>query len=250
MQAASSWLSKRVFVVVVIATLGFGAFFGGAMAVVTNGILGWDGVWTGNNFSCASGYTKIKYHYDCGCSNNATWYVCVPSSSTGGIGGQSGQGEDTSPGTGGGGGGGVGGGESGCFSAETLILMADGTTKQLQEVRMGDKVIGQNEDGTPSVDTVMWRFVHNGNHETFVVNGHLVVTPNHPMRVIRDGVSQWLLMEQVRVGDLFVTLDGPVDVETIETSAALPVVYNLETYPSHTYFAGGYLVHNKMLQQY
>lgn len=37
----------------------------------------WDGVWTGNHFSCPTGFSVEYQHYDCGCSNNATWAVCV-----------------------------------------------------------------------------------------------------------------------------------------------------------------------------
>lgn len=32
---------------------------------------------TVNNFSCDPGYSLRSYHYDCRCSNNATWYACV-----------------------------------------------------------------------------------------------------------------------------------------------------------------------------
>jgi hypothetical protein len=36
--------------------------------------------WRDNAFSCGAGRTLKGYHYDCNCSNNATWYVCVDSS--------------------------------------------------------------------------------------------------------------------------------------------------------------------------
>lgn len=41
------------------------------------GVLHWSGVWTGNQFWCDSGYQLVFYHYDCGCSNNASWYACI-----------------------------------------------------------------------------------------------------------------------------------------------------------------------------
>ena len=37
----------------------------------------WDGDWTGNAFTCPPGYERASQHYDCGCSNNATWPICV-----------------------------------------------------------------------------------------------------------------------------------------------------------------------------
>lgn len=38
--------------------------------------LHWDGNWTGNRFWCDAGAVLMSYHYDCGCSANATWYAC------------------------------------------------------------------------------------------------------------------------------------------------------------------------------
>ncbi len=40
------------------------------------GKLYWDGNWTGDHYWCDSGYHVVGIHYDCGCSNNATWFEC------------------------------------------------------------------------------------------------------------------------------------------------------------------------------
>lgn len=40
----------------------------------------WDGNWHTNpavDFTCPAGYSLAYQHYDCGCSNNATWPECV-----------------------------------------------------------------------------------------------------------------------------------------------------------------------------
>jgi hypothetical protein len=41
-----------------------------------NGKLYWDANWTGDNYWCDSGYHIVLFHYDCPCSNNATWFEC------------------------------------------------------------------------------------------------------------------------------------------------------------------------------
>jgi len=41
-----------------------------------NGKLHWDSNWTGDHYWCDSGYHIVLFHYDCGCSNNATWFEC------------------------------------------------------------------------------------------------------------------------------------------------------------------------------
>lgn len=43
-----------------------------------NGKLYWDGNWTGDHYWCDGGYHVVGFHYDCHCSNNATWFECQP----------------------------------------------------------------------------------------------------------------------------------------------------------------------------
>lgn len=40
------------------------------------GRLYWDGNWAGDHYWCDNGYHVVGIHYDCGCSNNATWFEC------------------------------------------------------------------------------------------------------------------------------------------------------------------------------
>ena len=37
----------------------------------------WDGNWTANSYTCPPGYERNSEHYDCNCSDNATWPTCV-----------------------------------------------------------------------------------------------------------------------------------------------------------------------------
>jgi hypothetical protein len=43
---------------------------------VGNGALHWNGDWNGNAFWCDAGYHIVGFHYNCGCSNNTTWFEC------------------------------------------------------------------------------------------------------------------------------------------------------------------------------
>jgi len=70
---------KRFAVVLGIGVLIFaGIVTTSVAALAATGILRWTGTWTANGFSCDSGHALTLYHYDCGCSNNTTWYACVP----------------------------------------------------------------------------------------------------------------------------------------------------------------------------
>jgi hypothetical protein len=41
-----------------------------------NGKLYWDGSWRSDNYWCDAGFHIVMFHYDCGCSNNTTWFEC------------------------------------------------------------------------------------------------------------------------------------------------------------------------------
>lgn len=143
--------------------------------------------------------------------------------------------------------GGGGGGGGGCFAGDTLVTMADGTVRAIDQVRVGDKVLGQGENGVNSAQTVTHVFVHTGGYTVMRINGSLLATPNHPMRVIRDGVASWKPAAAIQVGDELVGTAGTVPVNSIAVDeASVPAVYNLEVEKDHTYFAGGVLVHNKL----
>ena len=161
-----------------------------------------------------------------------------------GTGGTAAAGTTVSITTGGGGGGGGGGG---CFAPETLVRMAGGSLKPISEVKVGDWVMSEDESGNRLPNIVTETFVHEGGYDTLVVNGTLVVTPNHPMRASKGGVMGWYEMGELAVGDSLILEEaGTVVIESIEEGPVLPAVYNLEVFPTHTYFAGGYLVHNKV----
>jgi prepilin-type N-terminal cleavage/methylation domain-containing protein len=54
----------------------------------------------------------------------------------------------------------------------------------------------------------------------------------------------WLSAGDIRVGDTLTGVAGAVKVLSIERSPVPSYVYNFTTFPNHTYFAGGVLVHN------
>lgn len=160
----------------------------------------------------------------------------------GGAGGEGGgEGGDAGPG---------GGGESGgvgCFLAGTMILMADGKRKPIEQIQLGDKVASFAEDDpfTPlssgevrmiqaaKTDKLM-RFKGGG--------GDIACTGAHRFLTARGdfcpldtmGADDRLILEEGRQ-------DLPVYVEEVDEQET---VYNFTVWPNHTYVAEGYRVHN------
>ncbi len=140
-----------------------------------------------------------------------------------------------------------------CFVAGTPITMADGSTKPIEQVQIGDAVLAFDEaSGQLATGTVVHTFVHPDTERLVTVNGTLVTTVNH--RFYTGG--RWVAAERLSVGDdLLHAKSGAAEGEaalSIEPEAVRQVAsldgkattYNFEVAQHHDYFAGGVLVHN------
>ena len=135
-----------------------------------------------------------------------------------------------------------------CFVAGTLILMADGTSKPIEEIRPGDMVLAVDhnnpENDTPKPSKVT-RFFDNGlksvvkllfeNQETGE-QFEVVCTPSHRFYVVGKG---WVIAENLTSGNTCQSANGePVIFLSHESLDDLQHVYNFEVDEKHTYFIG------------
>lgn len=154
---------------------------------------------------------------------------------------------------------GDGGGNSSCFVAGTIVTMADGSKKNIELVRIGEKLIGQ--DG--SINTVL-EFDHPmlSGRQLIGLNGSgPFMTPEHPVFTkegwkayrMSDTLVAYPHLANIMVGDLkqgdeIQKFDGTWEkVETLEVFNNEPDqrVYNFILDGNNTYYANGYLVHNR-----
>lgn len=136
-----------------------------------------------------------------------------------------------------------------CFIAETKITMADGSFKNISDVKIGDKVLSY--DGEKLVtDTVTATMAHDDMYdgsyhfkittEDKVING---VTPSHKIYV--KGSDQPKTAYELKVGDILFTDDNKeTAITNIEKIYEHATVYNLTIGNNHKYFADGILVSN------
>ncbi len=136
-----------------------------------------------------------------------------------------------------------GGAEKGCFLAGTGIDMADGSKKKIEAIAVGDEITTFSDPTTRQ--RVIGRVTKVWEHavaEHVVINGSLRVTPEH--LVYANG--RFMDVASLERGDWLLGSDGrKVSVETIERRYGLAKAYNFEVEPQHTYFAGGFYVHNE-----
>ena len=157
-----------------------------------------------------------------------------------------------------------------CFVAGTLVQMADGSMRPIQQVQVGDQVLSRNpQTGKDEAKTVTWTIerhapsvvdvtLHNaktGKAET------LTCTPEHPLFVQGQG---WVEAGSLGIGTSIVSRAGPaleVTGLTWEKNKAQELaagtgssfggytVYNLTVEDDHTFFVGttggGTWVHNE-----
>lgn len=133
--------------------------------------------------------------------------------------------------------------KGGCFLAGTQIRMADGTTKGIEDIRVGDAIVTRQADNNGHIVTAVVQGTSSHTVNTYlVINGSLKITPEHV--VFSNG--EWKPIGNVRVGDYMIGDDGKqVKINSIERHVQLgTTVYNIVVNKYHTYFANGLYVHN------
>ena len=139
-----------------------------------------------------------------------------------------------------------------CFVAGTQILMADGTSKNIEDIRVGDHVISTDPDtGDTSTQTVAQLFQHDATDLLTITVGHdsVTVTADHPFYVPGQG---WTPAHALRTGDHLRTPDGTtITVTSTRAGPSVATVYNFEVTNTHTYYVHTgntwALVHNTCL---
>ncbi len=141
-----------------------------------------------------------------------------------------------------------------CFVAGTQILMADNTTKPIENIIVGDEVLSPN-----GVNTVknLYHYIL-GNQPIYSINNNIpFVTKPHPFKST-DGwkainvkaAKEWnprLAITKLTVGDVLLTRSGTTLVTSITPHAAsyTTPIYNFAVDGDEMYYANGYVVHNK-----
>jgi len=128
----------------------------------------------------------------------------------------------------------------GCFLAGTDIMTVSGLVG-IEDLVPGDKVLTKDATGKTIQETIT------NTYKVIVfdfleINGDLQVTGTHPF-MVADG---WKTAGELEVGDEIVSENGQmVLVSSIEPHNKGVRAYNLTVGGSHTFYAGGYFVHNK-----
>lgn len=131
----------------------------------------------------------------------------------------------------------------GCFVGETEVLLADGTSKQIKDVKVGEKVLTRKSEDNPELVSAEVTDIHKATVPGYLIfNSTMKVTPEH--RLFVNG--SWKVAGDVMVGDTILDVqNNPVSIVSIEWQAGAVKVYNLTVATYQTYFANNIYVHNQ-----
>jgi hypothetical protein len=163
-----------------------------------------------------------------------------------------------------------------CFLPGTLILMADKTSKPIEEVNVGDEVMSLDLPGLPDEDLgyLEWKaftmrpmddedleglvernrktaFVENLFYDYMdgyysINNGYLKVTKEHDLFTYTNGRWRWNTLNELKKDMKLLNFLGEmVNIDSIEWVEGEVEVINFDVEPLDIYYAGGILVHNK-----
>ena len=163
-----------------------------------------------------------------------------------------------------------------CFLPGTLIHMADGTTKLIENLNVGEEVLSIDLPNLPdedlgreiwtkftmrAMDATELELLMSTNSSTATVESlfydfmpgymsinddEIKVTIDHEFWVFQDGLWRWKRAEELDVGSqLYTTLGGTKRIDSIEFISGDVEVIQFDVEPLDVYFAGGVLVHNK-----
>jgi hypothetical protein len=127
-----------------------------------------------------------------------------------------------------------------CFVAGTPVLMADGSSKAIEEVKAGDKVLSKDEVSGKIVAKEVVNTKVRTAPSTLVIEvaggTRVETTPEHPFYVEGTG---WTPAGRLAIGNAIVTRAGPsLKIVRIETKEKPATVYNFEVEGTHSYFVG------------
>ena len=130
--------------------------------------------------------------------------------------------------------------EAGCFVAGTPVWMGDGTSKVIEQVKVGDLVLSKNEKtgevAAKKVTNVSVRADIWTRKLTFDNGAILETTDEHPLYVEGRG---FVKAKQIGIGSCIVTRAGPsAKVVAVEADVRRATVYNFTVDEFHTYFVG------------
>jgi len=123
-----------------------------------------------------------------------------------------------------------------CFAADTLVMMADGSSKKIIAVKVGDKVKSFDIQAGKAMDTEVINTKSGFAGYYYVINGGLKVTPPHPFCTPDD---KWVKIKDLREGQTVRVSNSIRKISSIEHKLESQRIYNIYVKDNHNFFVSG-----------
>lgn len=136
----------------------------------------------------------------------------------------------------------------GCLSKGTLVRMFDQTEKRIEDIVIGDNVMGRNMECVPVVN--VWQGMEESIYRISTDVGEISMTHHHPVMVNNRGVLVKKIASQLEVDDQLIDYHGSdTSVRDIAVVPYNDMVYNLSLDIDQPYFiANGIVVGDMTIQ--
>jgi hypothetical protein len=142
-----------------------------------------------------------------------------------------------------------------CFVAGTKVDMADGSQKDIENIKVGDKVkaLDNQEDEVAYVHDIP-----EAQRQLWTINDRITATDSHAFltedgwksnnpELSNIGYKDYNIeIGKLMVGDKLITDDGVEEIKKLDNTEDFLKVYNFTTSSTHTYLVDGVVSHNKM----
>jgi len=146
-----------------------------------------------------------------------------------------------------------------CFPAGTKITMADGSFKNIEDIKIGDRILSYDLDNKKSTSWKV-RVLERPMNYVYSINGGLIETSaDHPFYIQKsNGATYWGTIKPltnafrfkgdtlpIEIGDKIFTKDGKwITINSVERKPEMVQTYNIISYKGDkNYFANNLLVH-------
>jgi cysteine-rich repeat protein len=129
-----------------------------------------------------------------------------------------------------------------CFVSGTPVTLADGSSKAIEQIKVGDLILSFNEVSQKFEPAEVLKTFKHPAKEYLFINNKLGVTASHPLYIN----ATWQPAGRLKLGDQLLEVNSlAVFVSSVETKIGNFFVYNLTVDKNHNYYAAGFLAHNK-----
>ena len=133
-----------------------------------------------------------------------------------------------------------------CFAAGTKITLEDGSQKNIEDIKVGEKILSFNglEMEASVVGEISSHEVSNIIKLSFDFDNTITTTYEHPFFIVG---KNWVKAKDLLIGDIALNVNGrQTTLKQIEYCDDTQTVYNLlSVSPNHNFYANNILVHNK-----